>query len=72
MFNQTGADHPPNVGNGTHTLHGRNALEVGYREVGVRGVGADENVVNLDGASRQHGLQGLDSQSNAIAGNPAI
>jgi len=72
VLHQTCANHPPNVGNGTHTLYGGNTLEVRDGEVGARGIGADENVVNFDGASRQHRLQSLDSQCDTVAGNPAV
>lgn len=72
MLHQTCADHPPNVGNGTHTLHGGSTLEVRDGEVGARGVGADENIVNLNGAGCQHGLQSLDGQCNTVAGNPTV
>lgn len=71
MLNQTCANHPPNVGDSTHTLRGGDTLEVCDGEVGTCGICADKDIVDLNGASSQHRLESLNGQSNAITGNPA-
>ena len=69
VFDQASANHPPDVCDHAHSLYAGNTLEVGDREIRAGGIGADEDVLNLDGAGAQHGSERLDCQCDAVARN---
>lgn len=61
VLDQASTDHPPDICNDTYTLHAGDALEVCHGEVRPGSVGADEDILDLDGARREEFTEGLDS-----------